>query len=637
MYYNISFDLVALAIIMILIIRHCRNNHMVTPAYHLYFLLLLDSAAMTLLDVVSAFQIHYVEHFPLWSLYLLNVIFYLTQHGVLPIYAAFILKTSMPRVPVKKRRIMAVLPYIISALLIITTPFTHLIFYFDGLVYHHGILYFSLYAILGLYVFQLIVITLRHRNHIGYRKLCVSICVVTIVAVAAVVQYVTSRILTVNFGFSLGLILIHYLILNPMMIFDSTNSARKAVMLDNMQHYFESSERFSIFTVHLTNYDQLTDIYNESAMDDILQTVRSFLGTYADCGIVYRIDENAFAIRLSCNREKEDETAAEINSRLQCVWDVNSTKFYLNSYTGLIHCPEEVHTVTALLDYLSGLCSCDAENGELVCGSDLGEIEHGLKILAAVKKAVLNKSFQVYYQPVYSVAKKRITAAEALIRLFDDEIGFVPPDKFIPIAEKEGYILRIGQFVFEEVCRFYSQNRLDQYGIEYIEVNLSAVQCMQYHLAEEFLSIMECYGILPEQINLEITETSAIITNESLSSNIDVFNKNGVALSLDDYGTGYSNISYMVDIPFSYIKVDKCILWSATENQKAYVILKNTVEMAKRLNMQLIIEGVENSEHVRILRALDCEYFQGYYFSKAVCGTDFLDYVTHFRLPEGCE
>ena len=228
-------------------------------------------------------------------------------------------------------------------------------------------------------------------------------------------------------------------------------------------------------------------------------------------------------------------------------------------------------------------------------------------------------------------------AAEALIRLFDPEYGYIHPEPMIAIAEREGYILRIGEIVFTEVCRFYSENKLDKLGIEYIEVNLSAVQCMQKHLAEQFIDIMNKYKLGPERINFEITESSAMINDAEVSRNIERFEKKGVSLSLDDYGTGYSNISYLYNLPFVIMKVDKSILWSSEKNVKADIILKNTFRMANRLNMKVVMEGVETEDQIRKLLALNCDYFQGYYFSKPIEGGKFIEYIKGFSLPEVCK
>ena len=110
----------------------------------------------------------------------------------------------------------------------------------------------------------------------------------------------------------------------------------------------------------------------------------------------------------------------------------------------------------------------------------------------------------------------------------------------------------------------------------------------------------------------------------------------GVSLSLDDYGTGYSNISYIYNLPFNYMKIDKSTLWSAVKNPQAKTTLINTVDMAKKLNIQIIVEGVETEEQIELLRSLKCDYFQGYYFSKPVPGNLFLNYIYNFALPECC-
>jgi EAL domain-containing protein (putative c-di-GMP-specific phosphodiesterase class I) len=147
---------------------------------------------------------------------------------------------------------------------------------------------------------------------------------------------------------------------------------------------------------------------------------------------------------------------------------------------------------------------------------------------------------------------------------------------------------------------------------------------------------MKQYEIHPNQINFEITETSAMTTNAAVSLNINSFVDNGIDLSLDDYGTGYSNISYLYHLPFSIIKIDKSILWSADKNAKANITLANIFNMAKKLDMHIVVEGVETEEQIKKLISLKCDYFQGYYFSKPIPGEAFVKYIDEFVLPEVC-
>jgi EAL domain-containing protein (putative c-di-GMP-specific phosphodiesterase class I) len=159
---------------------------------------------------------------------------------------------------------------------------------------------------------------------------------------------------------------------------------------------------------------------------------------------------------------------------------------------------------------------------------------------------------------------------------------------------------------------------------------------MQKSLAEEFMQIMRDNDIAPDSINFEITESAAMISNAAVTSNIYDFELHGISLSLDDYGTGYSNISYLYDMPFMIMKIDKSILWSAETNEKADITLENTYKMANRLHLKVVQEGVETEEQIKKLLKLGCDYFQGYYFSKPVEEEAFVKYVDNFEVPEVC-
>ena len=192
-------------------------------------------------------------------------------------------------------------------------------------------------------------------------------------------------------------------------------------------------------------------------------------------------------------------------------------------------------------------------------------------------------------------------------------------------------IVDIGAFVFDEVCNFYKKNKLLELGINYIEINLSVVQCMNSRIVDAFDKVLKKHGLDAKHINLEITESAASDSRRTLMETVNALRDRGFSFSLDDYGTGYSNISYMYDMPFSIIKLDKTILWSALHPQNgmgdknAMIFLENTVKMMKEMKYKLIAEGIETAEQRDLLKRLKCDYFQGFYFSKPVPGDSFLD------------
>ncbi len=250
-----------------------------------------------------------------------------------------------------------------------------------------------------------------------------------------------------------------------------------------------------------------------------------------------------------------------------------------------------------------------------------------LEVERAISRALKHGGFSVCYQPIYSIKKDRFESAEALIRLYDKKLGYISPDEFIPIAEKNGTILQIGLYVFDEVCRFIKKQNLQTYGIDYVEINLSVVQCMQRELSKQLVRIMKYYQVRSEQINLEITESAVVEEPERLKENMRILCEEGIQFSLDDYGSGYSNMNAVVSLPLSYVKLDRSIVWSAFENSRAYIAMTSSIEMFKKMNLKVIAEGIETIEQSRRLSELGCDYLQGYYYSKPLPEGEFLQYL----------
>ena len=238
-----------------------------------------------------------------------------------------------------------------------------------------------------------------------------------------------------------------------------------------------------------------------------------------------------------------------------------------------------------------------------------------------------NHSFKVYYQPINSVKKRQYNSAEALVRLRDPELGFIPPDEFIPLTERDGTITKLGMQIFEMVCSFLKHASLDESGIQFIEVNLSAVQCLQRDLLEQLLAVMDKYHISPSQICLEITETVAVKSAETVHTLFQDMQERGISLALDDYGSGYSNVNYVLEFPFHFVKLDKQFIWNSFKDDNGRVMLESTIAMIKGLNIEIIAEGVETREQAETLEKLGVGYLQGYYFSRPIPQEEFIDFI----------
>jgi EAL domain-containing protein (putative c-di-GMP-specific phosphodiesterase class I) len=238
---------------------------------------------------------------------------------------------------------------------------------------------------------------------------------------------------------------------------------------------------------------------------------------------------------------------------------------------------------------------------------------------------------EVFYQPIYSVKEKRIVSAEALVRIRNADGSLMPPGMFIPVAEETGSIKRLGEIVFEKTCSFIRNNNLGQYGMHYIEVNLSVEQCESSDLAERYIGIMQQYSVDPSWINLEITETGSIKTRNTLLHNMERLIEYGVTFSLDDFGSGESNLNYIVDMPVEIVKFDRDMTQSYFENEKAMFIMYAAGNMIHEMGLKIVSEGVETHEQLLAIEDFGVDYVQGYYFSKPLPQDEFVQFVSTWQ------
>ena len=322
-----------------------------------------------------------------------------------------------------------------------------------------------------------------------------------------------------------------------------------------------------------------------------------------------------------------------ISDRFERAFNFNNINVNVNlwNYMCCIQSSKDIATVNDIfdiIDYSLKEAKQSKKNSVVFASTDvLEKRRREIEITQAISSAIKNASFQVYFQPIYSKVEKRYTNMEALVRLIDDNIGFIPPDEFIPIAEKNGDILAIGEIVLEKVCSFIEEYHPEDFGIKAIHVNLSVVQCMQENINIRLMNIIDKYRIPHSLIDFEITETTADNTSDSLDKIMKDFNEKGIHFSLDDFGTGYSNQTNIMQYPYSIVKIDKSMVWACDSNPKALISLKHTIAMIKDLEMKVLAEGVETLNQQKMLEDIGVEYLQGYYFSRPLPVCDLIEVI----------
>jgi len=252
------------------------------------------------------------------------------------------------------------------------------------------------------------------------------------------------------------------------------------------------------------------------------------------------------------------------------------------------------------------------------------EIQNKLDIDMALHNALENNEIYMVFQPQYTLKDKKIISVEALVRWENKELGFVPPDKFIPIAEDSGTIISLGYFIFEESCKAYKIMKDKNLGIKQIAINVSSIQFKEPHLLETFISIAKRHNIEASEIEIEITERFIMehtIANINMMQN---FRNYGFKISIDDFGTGYSSMSYLKQLPVDTIKIDKSFVDDITEDASDTAIIEAIIALSKTLGYSIVAEGIETKEQESFLEKANCDIGQGYLFAKPLSLDDLI-------------
>ena len=248
-----------------------------------------------------------------------------------------------------------------------------------------------------------------------------------------------------------------------------------------------------------------------------------------------------------------------------------------------------------------------------------------------IEEAIMDNTLEIHFQPIFSFEQGTITSLEVLARLKNKNREYIDPEYFIRVAEENHTIIELGLQVFRKACMFASRNHIFEMGIENISINLSPAQCRYEHLTEELVEIASQYQMPMERIHLEITE-SEFVDKKAVEETLHRLKETGAKVALDDFGTGFSTLSNIMDLPVDFVKIDKSLIWSFAEGKNQF--LNDLMPMIKAEGKQIVAEGIESAEHIDIIKRLQGDYLQGYYYSKPLPEEEVLRYLKRFNLSE---
>lgn len=380
----------------------------------------------------------------------------------------------------------------------------------------------------------------------------------------------------------------------------------------------------AVMFADVNRFKQINDTLGHSVGDELLRKAAERFGAaaFSDC-TAYRLGGDEFV--FVGQYENEEMAAANAQAVVDSfnepfAFAINDMPLFLTVSVGVSLYPQDGSDMETIIRNADIAMYSAKEQGDgcyrfykptLVSAmTEKMQLENGLY------NALQQKQFSLHYQPKINAATGELCGIEALIRWRHPELGMVPPDKFIPLAEQSGFILDIDSWVFREACR---QNKAWQdAGLQQIcvSVNISARHFYQGNLCEMIVKALKDTGLDPQYVSLEITEGVFMRNMNQVIETIQFLRGLGIPISIDDFGTGYSSLNQLQRLPISDVKLDRSFIQGITSDEKKSSIVKAIIELVHSMNMKVVAEGVETAEESKFCTDLQCDELQGYLFSK---------------------
>lgn len=492
-------------------------------------------------------------------------------------------------------------------------------------LYTEGPSTIATYIFVAVNMFLLVYQTFKNQHILNKRRTHAVWTWLLLWTAAAFIQLFHGELLVVGYAGSLGIMIIYLSLENPEINIDRrTGLFNRNALLQYLKQLYGDQQTFSLLSLVLdyTYTQNLNASSQEKARMDLINYLESIKSAF----VFQNADEEIILILK--NRYEADTIKQIIDKRFEQGWGKDNSITFRSAW---LYMPDAsiAQTREELLAYLRYARQNLLKDRTfcLVDQSVVDEMVLEKSMEELMISAISRDAVEVFYQPIYSTKERRFTSAEALVRIRDENGNLVPPGKFIPIAEKNGMILKLGKIVFKKVCQFIKENDIERYGLHYIEVNLSVVQCAYEHLASDYIRIMNIYRVDPGKINLEITESASSNAKKTLLDNMNILLNYGVSFSLDDFGTGQSNLNYIVDMPVSIVKFDRSMTQAYFESDRARYVMEAAMHMIHGMKLEIVSEGIETKDACETMEQLDIGYIQGYYFSKPLPKDEFLEFL----------
>lgn len=572
-------------------------------------------------DIMSVFAIHYRAELPenlvyfICKAYLCMIV---VEVGVAISYVTADILNEMRH---RSLRIIVNATVVAACGLIAVNPIS--IYEMGNAVYTYNTAVEIVYCYAGISILLIILSTFVFASRMNPRRLFGVRVWMGSWVVAMMLQGINNEWLVVGFASSIGIMVLFICLENPELQIDTTYLCFNSVALKSyIKSKLENDVEFCAANFSLANVRLLKT--NAVNYGQLQRTAAKIMKNNPNIAVFNNMDMNLVAIGQDMN-----ELRAIVNEYIREFSPLAQTKMEtvisILPKGNLVYTPEDM--MLLFIDCQRKKAAVNTNNVIVITDKDVVDYHHTEKIRMEITDALAEDRVEVFLQPIYNISQQMFTTAEALMRIRLRDGSLLSPGVFIPVAEASGQIVELGHRILEKTCQFLADGRAKAMGLMFIDVNLSIIQCEMPDICDQVEALIKKYGISPEQISMEITESASIKTKKLILQNMERFLDMGITFVLDDFGKGESNLMYVVDMPFKSLKLDMDMTKAYHRNEKARNVLKAVEGMAHAMDLRLVAEGIETEEEFNSMKDCGIDYIQGYYFSRPLPTESFIDFL----------
>lgn len=423
-----------------------------------------------------------------------------------------------------------------------------------------------------------------------------------------------------------------------------TEISNRFAFIERMNSLLDSSSAIShsvqhaVYILDLDRFKLVNDTLGNSNGDIILiETTKRIQALLKNKDIIARYGGDEFIVTLTNvkNAREVANFAEQLIRVIKQPIEINGQDVFISTSIGISMYPidgktteELIHCADKALVYLEE----NERNGYAFYFDGLQtDTQRVLLLDAELRKAIENDEFELYFQPKMDVENETIQGLEALVRWNNKKLGFVSPAEFIPFAEETGLIIPLSEIILKKACE--AMNELQKNGRKIpIAINISSIHFKQHDFLESVQTILERYNTSASNFEIEVTERTVMNSATETVSKLVRLKQLGFKISIDDFGTGYSSLSYLVRFPLDTLKIDRSFIQHISSLDEKQAVVDAIIQMSHRLNMKVVAEGVEQAQQVDILRKMDCDLIQGFYYSKPLPMHELLDFIEFWEI-----